>query len=505
MGYNERRLQDQTGPAASGATPPPASSPRTGPVAGTRRGQIRVLLIAGLALVATFWLPSLTNGSADAADSRIINETTVSPGGQARGSFRIQCAFSHVSHNDPIVKFGQPGQSHRHYFYGNESVTAFTTANSIRQTGESTCHGGTLNRSGYWMPALLNGAGRPISTEQTHFYYKSGDLRPSEIEAFPQGLRMVSSAAPMGQTPNRNRVRWLCTADASRSDEVGGFTRIPPCKRGRFLQASVLFPQCWDGQNLDSSNHISHMAWPIPVAGSLYGRCPATHPRKLPRVNLNFLFRVTPKTGTTGWRLVSDTPSQAGGRSLHADWMEGWDRNAVNTFVTHCIKAGRNCRSGNLGNNTALRRFRPGVRARGAAGAGAPGAQIAGSAPLLRPKGRFTKVQPAAGGVRVKGFFRDPNSIGPVQVHIFHKLPGQALRDATKVKVVTANLPEVPGFPILRIEPFELHSGNYRLDHFAPIPSGTRDICLWVRDWQLRNQRLVKKGQWVGCKQTVVS
>lgn len=494
-----------SGIAESWGSNPSPVQPTTGPVVATRRARLQLTVVAGLALMATLVLPSLLSWTADAADDRIVPQTTVSTPGQAKGSFRIQCAFSHVSHNDPIAKFRQPGASHRHYFYGNESITAFTTANSIRQQGQSTCHGGTLNRSGYWMPALFNGDGKPISTEQTHFYYKSGALRPTDIEAFPQGLRMISSAAPMGQTPDRSRVRWLCTADASKSDEVGGFTRIPPCRQGRFLQASILFPQCWDGRNLNSSDHISHMAWPTPVAGSPYGRCPASHPRMLPRVNLNFLFRVTSPSGTNGWRLASDTATQAGGRSLHADWMDGWDRTTVNTFVNSCIRAGRNCRSGNLGNNTALRRFRPGAKALGAVGAGAPGAQIAGSHPLLKPKGQFTKVQPTSGGVKVKGFFRDPNSIGPVQVHIFHKLPNQPLRDATKVKVVTANLPEVPGFPLQRIEPFELHSRNYRLDHFAPIPSGTRDICLWVRDWQLSSQRLARKGQWIGCKRAVIS
>lgn len=46
------------------------------------------------------------------------------------------------------------------------------------------------------------------------------------------------------------------------------------CPNG--LRTQVFFPSCWDGKNLDSANHASHMAYP---SGTDSGHCPASHPK----------------------------------------------------------------------------------------------------------------------------------------------------------------------------------------------------------------------------------
>ena len=42
------------------------------------------------------------------------------------------------------------------------------------------------------------------------------------------------------------------------------------------MRAQVFFPSCWDGVNLDSADHKSHMAYPIGEYNN--GYCPDTHP-----------------------------------------------------------------------------------------------------------------------------------------------------------------------------------------------------------------------------------
>jgi hypothetical protein len=37
--------------------------------------------------------------------------------------------------------------------------------------------------------------------------------------------------------------------------------------------------RCWDGVNLDSANHKSHVAYP-----GYNGKCPTTHPVKIPQL-----------------------------------------------------------------------------------------------------------------------------------------------------------------------------------------------------------------------------
>lgn len=43
------------------------------------------------------------------------------------------------------------------------------------------------------------------------------------------------------------------------------------------LRAQIFFPSCWDGKNLDSPNHKSHVAYPESGAYN-NGACPSTHP-----------------------------------------------------------------------------------------------------------------------------------------------------------------------------------------------------------------------------------
>jgi hypothetical protein len=44
------------------------------------------------------------------------------------------------------------------------------------------------------------------------------------------------------------------------------------------LRLEVVFPSCWDGKNVDSADHVSHMAYPDLVQA---GECPETHPVRL--------------------------------------------------------------------------------------------------------------------------------------------------------------------------------------------------------------------------------
>jgi hypothetical protein len=59
------------------------------------------------------------------------------------------------------------------------------------------------------------------------------------------------------------------------------------CPNG--LRAQVWFPMCWDGVNLDSPDHKSHMAYPTGVGN---GNCPASHPVRIPGIFMEALYFV---------------------------------------------------------------------------------------------------------------------------------------------------------------------------------------------------------------------
>jgi hypothetical protein len=106
----------------------------------------------------------------------------------------------------------------------------------------------------------------------------------------------------------------------------------------------VEFPQCWNGLDVDSGDHRSHMAYPKS------GQCPSSHPVPIPAITFNIPYRV-PQEGTDGWRLVSDSydASKAGGYSAHGDWFGAWDPEIAETWTHDCINAGVDCHSHLLG------------------------------------------------------------------------------------------------------------------------------------------------------------
>ena len=254
------------------------------------------------------------------------------------GAFRTVCSYSHMNFDDPIVYPNQPGKAHLHAYFGNTGAKASSTANSLATTGNSTCRGGTINRSAYWVPALIDSAGKPQKPESLEVYYKTGynGIAPRAVRSFPRGLRMI--AGDMKSKSAQWNAYWAC-----RDHYVGKPGSIPRCNRGENIVMIVEFPQCWDGKNLDSADHKSHMAYPD--AG-----CPSTHPVAIPAITMNVIYKPA-----TGLRLSSDMydAEQPGGFSAHADWFSGWDPAIVNTFVTKCLNPALDCHAHLLGDGRA--------------------------------------------------------------------------------------------------------------------------------------------------------
>ena len=261
------------------------------------------------------------------------------------GSFREPCHFSHMAFDDPIVYPGQAGVSHLHTFFGNDQASASSTGDSLIGSGNSTCAGGTLNRTAYWSPTMIDiRTGQPVVATSSLFYYKLGYLgvKPNSVQVFPKGLRIIAgdskNTAPVGGP----YFRVECASGG------GNQGSIPSCSIGDTVNFAVVFPQCWDGVNLDSPDHKSHMAY---ATGN---GCPSTHPVALPEITLNVGYKVTEVNTSAFWKLSSDNYAGTGGRSLHADWFNGWDVNTNKVFVTKCIGANMDCHANLLGDGRFL-------------------------------------------------------------------------------------------------------------------------------------------------------
>jgi len=61
-----------------------------------------------------------------------------------------------------------------------------------------------------------------------------------------------------------------------------------PCPGG--IRVTVIFPSCWDGKNVDSPDHKSHVAY-APGNQALAGdKCPTTHPVRIPQVMYEIMY-----------------------------------------------------------------------------------------------------------------------------------------------------------------------------------------------------------------------
>jgi len=229
------------------------------------------------------------------------------------GIFRTVCLYSHMTTDDPFTS----GISYLHMYWGRTP------------SGNSTCRGGTVDRSSYWLPALIDTkTGTPLAPDLVHVYFDSGYLgvRPQQVQPMPAGLRMQAQA----------HGGWKCW-------DVGGSTgpTMPKCGSGDELDLELYFPQCWNGRDLDSADHRSHMAYAVEGHG-----CPAGYPVALPEISYHVLYPIGPNTDTSGWRLAWDT--------VQGGWVNGWAADILTTWIQGCVRVAMTCGSHMLGDGRVL-------------------------------------------------------------------------------------------------------------------------------------------------------
>lgn len=296
-----------------------------------------------------------------------------------RGIFRINCDFSHSSYDDPIVFPGEQSAAHLHRFYGNTEVDFDTTTSSLYTQGLSTCQGGELNRSAYWVPTLLTpdldsaDGWAPVpavvgGSDAAHeiFYYSAGVDDLDSIQPVPAGLRMIAgdATATPDEPQDTSIVRWHCQSWESHDATNPRFSpTIPECSAPDRVRMDIFFPSCWNGVDLDSDDHSSHMAYPE-RDGNGNMVCPEAHPVPIVRPSYHYAFGVKPDVfdastrASTGWRLSADAytvdADVPGGASLHADWFNGWHPSVMEAMLETCIQGGLDCHDGNLANGFRL-------------------------------------------------------------------------------------------------------------------------------------------------------
>jgi hypothetical protein len=260
-----------------------------------------------------------------ALPARAAYPTPTGPG------WTVLCGYHHRLPDDPIVYPDQPGASHLHDFFGSHDTDAFSTPDGLVHSSGTSC-AAPADRSGYWFPSLMIGD-QPVDPASVSIYYRGPDwgYDPTQVQATPAGLEMIAGNARATGPQPKTITYWQC----------GPGSRIPKkstpydCSAypGTYVRANLTFPSCWDGANLDSADHKSHMAYPVPKGSNV---CPSDHPVMVARLTAVVTYPVVDGSQAT--------LSSGLGWTFHGDFMNGWDQPSLVSLVQNCINANVYCR-----------------------------------------------------------------------------------------------------------------------------------------------------------------
>lgn len=332
------------------------------------------------------------------------------------GQFRATCEPSHISSDDAIVYPNQPGAAHEHIFYGNTGSNAYSTGDSITNSGSSTCAGQEANRTSYWFPTMLDASGNTRIPNEMYLYYKGEGINmpPGGFSALPQGIKMLaenskstvpqphdynngfacgdlfsnptSDIIPAGETPLLRAGDTNPTSREIRSRRCKGGESITSPWTGSVsisnLKQKVYYPRCWNGVGMN----------PTDVTYPVNGICPAGS-KVFPEISILFVWELAVGETTDGWHLSSDHKHNAdgthtdlpGGTTRHGDYIAGWNKKIIDSWTNNCINNDWNCQANYISNSTTF----DGVNY---------AAATAGSYPFLKPaphQGRFATPYPA--------------------------------------------------------------------------------------------------------------
>jgi hypothetical protein len=296
------------------------------------------------------------------------------------GAFRMSCYAGQILKDDPIQFPNQPGASHPHQFWGNLGANAFSTYQTLRATGDTTCGGNPsapINRTAYWMPAMLDGAGNYVKPDSIQTYYKQlpasdpncKTLAKNGCVGLPNGLKFIwgfnMKTGTNGPTDPNSREYWAvsyqCLADETGTLAIDGVFRSldaamkSGCPAGKILDLSFVAPGCWSG-DVDSADHRSHVQFASVATPVGYG-CDDAHPYLIPNWSGHVRFTTDANFAAGKWHFASDEmyPGAIPGQTVHFDYDEAWSPTVKATWQQYCIDAHKACSNGDLGNGTGIK------------------------------------------------------------------------------------------------------------------------------------------------------
>ncbi|MFJ8989324.1 DUF1996 domain-containing protein [Streptomyces sp. NPDC102279] len=298
--------------------------------------------------------------AADFADINSVQPAAQTPrpqDGASTGEFVTSCGVNAnglFNSDNVIVAPGVTnGAHHFHDYIGNQSNNAFASDSDLANA-DTTCKDDGDKSTYYWpVLRLQNGtrerdadaagggtegnAGKIVTPKQVTLTFV-GNAR-GKVTAMPRLLRIITGDAKafVNGTANAN-ASWSCTGFEDRQLK----DKYPVCPQGSDVVRTFRFQSCWDGANIDSANHRTHVAFQ-----DAEGNCAGGF-KAIPQLVQRIVYDVDAPSLKDGGRTsplfaVDSFPEQLHKPVTdHGDFINVFDEGLMKDAVD-CINQGRKC------------------------------------------------------------------------------------------------------------------------------------------------------------------
>ncbi|MFE6200651.1 DUF1996 domain-containing protein [Streptomyces sp. NPDC057838] len=276
--------------------------------------------------------------------------------GGSTGSFTTNCGTNENENRNSDNVIVAPGVSngaqHQHDYVGNQSNNAFASDEDLANA-QTTCQNQGDKSSYFWPVLRIQDGSQDIDqgqpgggqdgnvgkiVEPAEAQLKFVGNRTSDVVAMPKALRIITGdAKSFTNGLNNANTSWSCTGFEDRQVT----DKYPICPQGSSVVRTSNFQSCWDGQNIDSANHRTHVDF-VEADGSCSNGFQA-----IPQLQVRLVYDVQAPQINNGQVqnafAVDSFPEQLHKPITdHNDFINFFDEDLMNEMV-QCINNGEDC------------------------------------------------------------------------------------------------------------------------------------------------------------------